>query len=160
MNQRSSSDFQIVMENEDKSNIDSPLGAGLPCRILIVDDNEDAANSLSRLLRLSGNEILACYDGLDAVTIAAEFEPHVILLDIGLPSLNGHDVARRIRSLELLCDPVLIALSGLSQDDDSLQSKDSGFEHHLTKPVDLAELEELIAAIAPRVATKKSSFPR
>jgi CheY-like chemotaxis protein/two-component sensor histidine kinase len=113
-------------------------------RFLIVDDNRDSAMSLAMLLKLSGNETHTAYDGLEAVEAAATFLPDVILLDIGLPKLNGYEACRRIREQPWGKDMVLIALTGWGQEDDRQQSREAGFNAHLVKPVDLAALQDLL----------------
>jgi signal transduction histidine kinase len=114
-----------------------------PRRILVVDDNQDAADSLAILLDTMGHDVRTAYDGLSAVGTADVFQPSVVLLDIGLPKLNGYEVARRIRD-QRGRDVTLIALTGWGQDDDRRRSKDAGFDHHLTKPVELGALYELL----------------
>lgn len=113
-------------------------------RILVVDDNQDSAVTLGMLLRLKGNEIRAAHDGLQALAIAETFRPELVLLDIGLPKLNGYDVARRIRAQEWGRKSILVALTGWGQDEDRRRSKEAGFDFHLVKPVDLAHLETLL----------------
>lgn len=114
------------------------------CRILIVDDNIDAADSLARLLTYLGYETLAAYSALDGLQRMHTFAPDVALLDIGLPDLNGYELARQVRAIS---DSIqLIALTGYGTDDDRRQSAQAGFDYHLTKPVDLTQLEEVIAA--------------
>jgi signal transduction histidine kinase/CheY-like chemotaxis protein len=115
-------------------------------RILVVDDNEDAATSLSLLLTLAGNEVRTGHDGLAAVEMAAAFRPTVILLDIGMPRLNGYEAARRIREQQGE-EVVLIALTGWGQDEDRRQAQEAGFDHHLVKPLDFAILQGLLAAV-------------
>jgi two-component system CheB/CheR fusion protein len=117
------------------------------CRILIVDDNRDSAESLAMILRIQGNEVASAYDGLEAVARAEDFGPDVILLDIGLPKLNGYEAARRIRDQEWGKDLVLIAVTGWGQEEDRRCAKESGFNHHLVKPVDPAALEGILAGI-------------
>jgi PAS domain S-box-containing protein len=114
-------------------------------RILVVDDNCDAADSLGMLLRLKGNEIRNAHDGLYAIEVAESFRPDLILLDIGLPKLNGYEVARRIRQQPWGRDIVLVALTGWVQDEDKIRSKEAGFDFHLAKPLELAALESLLA---------------
>ena len=114
-------------------------------RILVVDDNRDAADSLAMLLRMMGNEVHTAHDGLEAVGAAAAFQPDVVLLDIGLPKLNGYEAARRIREQAGGSDMVLIALTGWGQEEDRRRSKEAGFDHHLTKPVEFAALQKLLA---------------
>lgn len=118
------------------------LGHG---RILVVDDNKDSANSLAMLLRFQGNDIRTAHDGVEALEVAEAFYPDVALLDIGLPKLNGYDVARRIRQQPWGQDVLLIALTGWGNDEDRRLSQEAGFNFHIVKPVDLAALEELLA---------------
>jgi two-component system, chemotaxis family, CheB/CheR fusion protein len=116
-----------------------------PRRILIVDDNRDSAEALCTLLRLGGHEVAAAFDGLEAVETADRFGPDIVLLDIGLPKLNGYQAARRIRDrLGDRC-PVLIALTGWGQESDRRASREAGFDAHLVKPVDEATLARVLA---------------
>lgn len=114
-------------------------------RILVVDDNRDSADSLAMLLRLKGNEIRTAHDGAEALAVAELFHPEIVLLDIGLPKLNGYDVARRIRLQPWGKEALLIALTGWGQDEDRRLSQEAGFNFHIVKPVDLAALEALLA---------------
>jgi PAS domain S-box-containing protein len=114
------------------------------CRILIVDDNRDAADTLGLLLKNLGNEVHIAHDGLEALGAAEEFQPDVVLLDIGMPKMNGYDAARRIRAVRG-AGVVLIAVTGWGQDEDRRRSAEAGFDHHLTKPVNLAALQALLA---------------
>lgn len=116
-------------------------------RILVVDDNLDAAESLGLLLQMMGNELRIAQDGLEAVQAATAFQPDVVLLDIGLPKLNGYDAARRIRQ-ERGHEVVLVAVTGWGQAEDRLRSKEAGFDHHLIKPVAESALRELLASLA------------
>jgi CheY-like chemotaxis protein/two-component sensor histidine kinase len=116
-------------------------------RILIVDDNRDAADSLAMLLKIAGSEIRTAYDGLEAVRVAAEFQPEVVLLDIGLPKLDGHEVAERIRRERWGRRACLIAVTGWSDESDRARSRAAGFDHHLVKPLDTAHLAQLLGAI-------------
>jgi signal transduction histidine kinase len=113
-------------------------------RILVVDDNQDGAESLAALLALDGHEILMSHDGLDAVAKAQAFRPDVILLDIGLPKLDGYDVCRRIREQPWSQDTVVIAMTGWGQTADRQKSRKAGFDNHCVKPVDQAVLVNLI----------------
>lgn len=125
---------------------DGPRAASLSgSRILVVDDNKDSADSLGMLLRLKANEIRTAYDGMEAVKVAESFRPELVLLDIGLPKLNGYDVARRIRQQPWGRDVVLVALTGWGQDEDRRRSQEAGFNFHIVKPVELAALEGLLA---------------
>ena len=125
-----------------------PIG----CRILVVDDNQDAANSLALLLKIAGNETYTAYDGLEAVEVAATIKPNVVLLDIGLPKLNGYEVCRKIREQPGGKDMVLVALTGWGQEEDREKSKDAGFNGHLVKPVRLSALAKLLTESLPATA--------
>lgn len=114
-------------------------------RVLIVDDNRDSADTMGMLLRLRGNEIRTAYDGLEALDVAESFGPELVLLDIGLPRLNGYDVARRIRQQSWGRDVILVALTGWGQEEDRRRSHDAGFNFHLVKPVEFSLLENLLA---------------
>jgi signal transduction histidine kinase/CheY-like chemotaxis protein len=116
-------------------------------RILVVDDNRDAAASLGMLLRILGNEVRTGHDGVEAVARAEEFRPDVILLDIGLPKMNGYDAARQIRQQSWGKRMSLIATTGWGQESDRHHSKEAGFDHHLVKPLDLTLLSQTLAAL-------------
>jgi PAS domain S-box-containing protein len=115
-------------------------------RILVVDDNRDSTESLGLLLRLSGHDVRGAYDGLEAIGAADEFRPDVVLLDIGLPKMDGYDVARRLRQEPWGQAMVVIAVTGWGQEEDRQRSIDAGFDHHLVKPVDPLTLLELLAS--------------
>jgi PAS domain S-box-containing protein len=114
-------------------------------RILVVDDNRESATSLALLLQMTGNDTQTAYDGLGAVEQAEAYRPDVILLDIGLPEMNGYDACREIRRQPWGKEVVVIALTGWGQDEDRRKSKDAGFNAHLVKPVDYAALLKLLA---------------
>jgi CheY-like chemotaxis protein len=114
-------------------------------RVLVVDDNEQAAKVLGMLLQALGNDVQIASDGLSAVEVAARFQPHVVLLDIGMPKLNGFDTARRIRELPDGKQIVLAAVTGWGQEEDKRRSKEAGFDHHIVKPVDPGMLRKLLA---------------
>ena len=124
----------------------SVLGADR-IRVLIVDDNVDAADSLAHFLKIAGYQTRVAYDGRTAVEMAEILEPAVVLLDLGLPHLNGHEVARRLRALPWGRTAGLIALTGWGQEDDVQRSRQSGFDEHLTKPVDPEVLLQHIMAL-------------
>jgi signal transduction histidine kinase len=126
-------------------------GAAATRRVLIVDDNVDSAESLAMLLRLGGHEIETAYDGLQAVEAAERMKPDLVLLDIGLPGIDGYDAAARIRQGSGGSEVVLVAITGWGQDEDRRRSREAGFDAHLTKPVDMAALSRLIAEL-PKVA--------
>ncbi|MBA2542962.1 MAG: response regulator, partial [Deltaproteobacteria bacterium] len=117
-------------------------------RILIVDDNVDAAELLSMLLETDGSEIRIAHTGLAALDLAAELRPHVVLLDLGLPGIDGYEVARRLRADSSLTQPLLVAVTGWGTEEDRRKTKDAGFDQHLVKPVDHARLAQLIASAA------------
>jgi signal transduction histidine kinase/CheY-like chemotaxis protein len=109
-------------------------------RVLVVDDNRDAAEMLATLLRAEGHEVRESHDGHDALRVAAVFRPDVVLLDIGMPHLDGHEVARQLRAARLTPEPLLVALTGWGQDEDRRRSREAGFDAHLVKPIDANEL--------------------
>jgi PAS domain S-box-containing protein len=113
-------------------------------RILVADDNVDAAESLSLVLSLLGHQTRIAHDGEQALAIAREFRPDVMVLDVAMPKLNGHDLARRIRAEDWGTQVLLIAASGWGHDEDKLRSREAGFDHHLVKPVESASLDRLL----------------
>jgi CheY-like chemotaxis protein len=119
-------------------------------RILIVDDNRDAATSLGMLLELSGNQTELAFDGQSALDTAARFRPDIVLLDIGLPGINGYDVARRMRSEAWGKQVTLVAVTGWGQAEDRESSRAAGFDAHLVKPVDHAALMQLLETTGAR----------
>jgi signal transduction histidine kinase/CheY-like chemotaxis protein len=118
-------------------------------RILVVEDNRDAADSMAMILEMMGHEVQSAYDGVAGIELAATFRPNLVFLDIGLPGLNGYEVARRIREEPWGKDLVLIALSGWGQEEDKRRSRDAGCDHHLTKPLDTNALEKLMSGLPP-----------
>ena len=131
-------------ELEPKPEESEPV-VGSGSRVLVVDDNRDAADSLVEIMRLCGNEAHALYDGRAALEYCAASMPDVLLLDIGLPGLNGYEVAERIRALPNGSEVLLIAVTGWGKDDDRRRSQAAGFDYHLVKPVDPAVIETLLA---------------
>jgi CheY-like chemotaxis protein len=117
-------------------------------RILIVDDNQDSLDTLNRLLRMRKHEVRTARDGLEAIEIAGEFQPQVILMDVGMPRLDGYEATRRIRKLPGGPDMFVVALTGWGQPSDIEQARQAGCSAHLVKPVDFAELEQLVARCA------------
>jgi PAS domain S-box-containing protein len=124
-----------------------PLGTLPPCRVLIVDDNRDAADSLGLLMTLLGCDVRVEYDGPAALAALAEYQPAVVLLDIGMPGMDGYEVARRVRQQPALQAVTLIALTGWGQEEDRRRCRQAGFDHHLVKPVDLDTLQALLASL-------------
>ena len=129
-------DGHVVPEYESES---SPLR-----RILIVDDDTDAAEALGELLRDCGHEVATAHDGPQALDRARLQRPDVVLLDIGMPEMDGYEVAKRIREELGLDDALLVALTGYGEDRHRRLAREAGFDHHVTKPVDASKLEELL----------------
>jgi signal transduction histidine kinase/DNA-binding response OmpR family regulator len=128
-------------------------------KILVVDDNVDAADSLARLLRLDGHQIHTAYDGLAAVEAARSFRPQAVVLDLGLPGQSGYEVARRLREEFAPHDPLLIALSGYGEAKDRHKSKEAGFHHHFVKPLEFSTLVAALAAADPHKNGQSLSSP-
>ena len=120
-----------------------------PHRILIADDNADSAESMGMLLRLMGNDVRIANDGLEAVEQAEAFQPDIVLMDIGMPRLDGYEAARRIRQQDWSRDTLLVAVTGWGPRDDSDEATAAGFDCHFTKPIDPAELRKLVSGIRP-----------
>lgn len=134
-----------------------PVGKeGPKRRVLVVDDNKDGAQSLGMMLELAGHEVVIAHDGLEAVERAAEFRPEVILMDVGMPRLNGLDAARQIRREPWGRDARIIALTGWGQETDRAQSRDAGCDGHLVKPVAIEELDLMLASpsLNPQISLK------
>jgi CheY-like chemotaxis protein len=112
-----------------------------------VDDNSDAAESLAEVLGIVGHEVRTAHDGEAGVAAAAEFRPDVVLMDLGMPGVDGCEAARRIRAEPWGAGPVLVALTGWGSDDDRRRTHDAGFDRHLVKPVALAALTEVFATL-------------
>jgi CheY-like chemotaxis protein len=115
-----------------------------PQRVLVVDDNEDSALSLSTLLGLSGNQTQVAHDGEEAMTLADRLQPDVVLLDIGLPGRSGYEVAEHIRAQAWGRSALLVAITGWGQEEDRRRSEAAGFDAHLVKPIDPVALERLL----------------
>ncbi|MBP0588371.1 response regulator [Paraburkholderia sp. LEh10] len=127
-----------------------PLDSLFQCRILVVDDNHDAADSLSMLLDMYGAETRVANDGPAALAALGEFQPDVMVLDIGMPGMDGYELARRARAQPGGLGLTLIALSGWGQDEDRRRSKEAGIDHHLVKPVNLDALSSLLSGVAKK----------
>ncbi|HEX4510646.1 MAG TPA: response regulator, partial [Burkholderiaceae bacterium] len=121
-----------------------------PRRILIADDNADAAMSLAMLLEMNGHETRVVTDGAQAVALVAEFDPHVAILDIAMPVLDGLDAARAIRASAQGEGILLIALSGFGQESDRRRTAEAGMDEHLVKPVDPGQIEQILARHSKR----------
>jgi CheY-like chemotaxis protein len=121
------------------------LGAdAIGCRVLIVDDNIDTAQGLARLLTRAGHEVTVAHDGHQALEKARHHSPHAVVLDIGLPGMDGFEVVRRLRTEAACADSIVIAVTGYAQPEDRQHAMEAGFDHHLVKPVDLEELKQLL----------------
>jgi CheY-like chemotaxis protein len=116
-------------------------------RVLVVDDNRDAAESMGMLLSVWGHDIRTAHDGPSALSVASEFQPEFVLLDIGLPGMDGYEVARRLQDLPGLRSAVLVAMTGYGQEEDKLRSRAAGFARHLVKPADPLKLRALIETL-------------
>jgi CheY-like chemotaxis protein len=117
-------------------------------KVLVVDDNMDAATGMSMLLRAFGHEVRSTYDGASAMKVALEFVPDVVLLDIGLPLINGYEVAKWIRQEPKLKQVVLVAMTGYALESDRQRSQEAGFHHHLVKPADFVHVQSILSAVA------------
>jgi len=116
-------------------------------RILVVDDNPDAALSLAMMLSMMGHDTRTAHDGEAALTTAEAFRPQVVLLDIGLPKLNGYEVAQRIRQQEWGTSMFLVAVTGWGQEEDRRRSEDVGMNLHMVKPVEPSALDRMLAGL-------------
>jgi PAS domain S-box-containing protein len=130
-----------------KEGRDEPVAAATGLRVLVVDDNRDAADSLAEVLEHLGYEVKTTYDGLQAVEAIREYQPRLVLMDLGMPGLNGYKAARRIRALPEGRDVMLVAVTGWGQEEDKRRSREASFDRHMVKPVDLAALEQLLAGL-------------
>jgi DNA-binding response OmpR family regulator len=118
-------------------------------RVLVVDDNRQAAESLCLIFEIWGHGSRMVHNGTDAIREALNYRPDVVLLDIGLPGLNGYTVAEQLRRLPELAHMTLIAMTGYDRDDDRIRARRAGFDHHLVKPVDLDALQEFLNCHVP-----------
>jgi len=118
-----------------------------PLRILVVDDNEDAADSAAMLLQLSGHDVRVAYSGTTALETAFAGQPHAVLLDLALPRMDGYEVARRLRQIPGLENVLLVAVSGYGREADRQRSSEAGFDAHLLKPVHPATVEALLGEL-------------
>jgi CheY-like chemotaxis protein len=123
---------------------DAPAPAAIGRRVVVADDNQDAADSLAMILEMAGHDVRVVHDGLSAVSVAQSFRPDTVLLDIGMPHLNGYEVARALRQEPWGAGITLFALTGWGQESDRQKAMDAGFDLHLTKPLDPATLESLM----------------
>jgi CheY-like chemotaxis protein/anti-sigma regulatory factor (Ser/Thr protein kinase) len=116
-------------------------------RVLVVDDNRDAAESLTMLLRFSGHEVVTAHDGLQALADAKEFRPELVLMDLGMPGMNGYEAAKALRDEPWGSEMVLVALTGWGQEEDRKRTKEAGFDRHLVKPIEFIEVQKLFGEL-------------
>ncbi len=121
-----------------------------PRRILVVDDNRDAADSTGMLLLLWGHQVRVAYDGATAISVAREYQPDVCLLDLGMPGMNGYQVAEQLRHDNALRSTVLVAMTGFDQESDRELSRSAGFDSYLVKPVEITALQDVLARAPQR----------
>jgi PAS domain S-box-containing protein len=133
-----------------------PASQALPSavrrRVLVVDDNVDALKALSMLVRIMGHDVTEAHDGAEAVKLAEKIRPEVVLMDIGMPNLNGYDATKRIRAESWGRDVVIVATTGWGQDEDRQRTADAGFDLHLVKPIEHAKLQSVLDSLPRRVA--------
>ncbi len=118
------------------------------CRVLVVDDDEDTADGMAALLSAEGHAVRVAHDGPAAIAAALDFRPHVVLTDIGVPMLNGYEVAARMRQHPDLALTVLIAITGYGREQDRVRAHAAGFDHHMVKPVEPDEMLAIVRDVA------------
>ena len=126
---------------------------GQDLRVLVVEDSPDAAATLTMLLELSGHDVQTTHDGLSAITAALKYRPHVVLLDIGLPGLNGFEVAKRLRQQPSMQNVVLVAMTGYGELTARQRSREAGFDHHLVKPADFRKVQEILVSVSAKATS-------
>ena len=135
--------FLFAPEHMEEVQVQPEAPAGL--RVLVVDDNVDAAQTLAMLVQLAGHDVRVAYDGPPALTLAQAFQPQVVLLDLNLPAMDGYEVARKLRERPETHEAVLAAVTGWGQPEDRRRSKDAGFDRHFVKPVDPNIITKLLS---------------
>lgn len=146
----SGSTFTVTLPiTKQKSNVTPFKGNGAaqvkkPLRILIVDDNQDSAQTLGWMLEMEGHQVFLKFNGPDAIEMARQINPEVVLLDIGLPDMNGYEICRIMQEQLNLAEAVFIAQTGWGQEEHRRRSKEAGFHHHLVKPVAASDLYEIV----------------
>jgi CheY-like chemotaxis protein len=131
-----------------------------PLRILVVDDNQDSAISMTLLLELQGHEVHVAHAGQTALSVASDKRPDVILLDIGMPGMNGYEVARHLRAQEAFDNTLLVAITGYGRASDLKQTESAGFDHHLVKPVDYDKLQAVLSTCGGSSGPRRNAVPR
>ena len=139
-----------------------PTQADIQCyRVLVIEDNRDAAETTRMLLSLNGHEVQIAHNGASGIAVAKTFQPDVILCDIGLPGhLNGYDVARKLRQDAAFASTFIIALTGYGRDEDQQKTQEAGFDLHLIKPVDFSALRRTLATLPERKHRDRKALPR
>jgi CheY-like chemotaxis protein len=123
-------------------------GGSRPLRILLVEDNPDAAESVTMLLELGGHEVRAANEAREALRIVDDFTPDIAFVDVGLPGIDGYELATRLRAHHSCYQGVLVALTGYGRDEDKRRASEAGFDHHLTKPVDFDAVDRVLAYVS------------
>lgn len=134
--------------------------SGGTLRVLVVDDNRDSAEMLALLVSMQGHDTDRAFDGMSAIDVAERFRPDVVLLDVGLPGMNGYEVARELRRRPHLGEPRIVAITGWGQVEDRERALAAGCDHHITKPADPVAIEQLLAEYARGRALRGSADPR
>ena len=148
------------MVSEQKETEDDPQGQPTTRRrILVVDDNQDAADSLAMMLRLMGNEVHTAHNGQEGLEAASAVRPDLVLMDIGMPKLNGYEACRHIREQPWGREMFLIALTGWGQEEDRLRTAEAGFDRHMVKPADPEALMKLLASLSSERAARGTTRP-
>jgi CheY-like chemotaxis protein len=127
--------------------------------VLVVDDNVDAAQSLAMLLQILGHEVETVGDAVSTLARAPLFQPDLVLLDVGLPQMNGYDVARALRAQPFMREAMLVACTGYGQEEDRRRAREAGFDYHLVKPVHAEDLERILTQLRGRSARDAGSAP-
>jgi CheY-like chemotaxis protein len=130
---------------------------GPRCKVLVADDNADAAHTLALILKMSGYDVQLAISGTEALAVARREQPDAMFLDIGMPDMSGYEVAASVRREPWGEHVLLVAVTGWGQPNDKEKSKAAGFNHHLTKPVDLDHVEQLLAAFSKQLASRYGS---
>jgi CheY-like chemotaxis protein len=144
-------DFNGIVWGIEEPSMGEPSNSGALARglsILVVDDNRDSAETITLMVEMWGHAARTVHDGPAAVDACLQFRPDVVLLDIGLPGMNGFEVARRLREQEGMDNLLLVAMTGYGQEEDRQLSREAGFNHHMVKPIEPAELRALLANAA------------
>ncbi|HEX4325659.1 MAG TPA: PAS domain S-box protein [Burkholderiales bacterium] len=140
---------EVIAENDAALPAPPEADQPPPRRVLVVDDNTDAATALAALLQKQGHSVVAVHDGTQAIEAAEGFRPEIVLLDIGMPGMNGLEVARRLRAHEPSPRPLIVAVTGWGQSEDRIRAHQAGFDLHMVKPVEETRLREIFAALDP-----------